>query len=117
VTDCHPNNPNLLDFDAGEWAFHRGMRERGLGGDCAVVFAVPHQGDHEWVVVFDDGAEDARVYVRWEGEDRDTWLESAPGVAMFFWDLAQTGLGWHQPTRHNGGKRVRRTDIGLSLES
>jgi hypothetical protein len=91
------------------------MRERQLSGDCALVIIVPHQGDHEWAVVFDDGEDDARVYVRWEAEDGETWLLTAPDVGMFFWDLAQTGLTWYSDTKFKGGKPVRRSDIGLVL--
>jgi hypothetical protein len=36
---------------------------------------------------------------------------------MFFWDLAQTGLAWYQDTKFKGGKPVRRSDIGLVLDS
>jgi hypothetical protein len=117
VTDCHSNNPNLIDFRRGEWKIRRGMRERELSGDCALVILEPHQGDHEWAVVFDDGEDDARVYVRWETNDRETWLQTAPDLAMFFWDLAQTGLTWYQDTKFEGGKRVRRSDIGLVLDT
>jgi len=117
VMDSHSNNPSLLDFDASQWTVRRGMREQNLSGDCALLIMTPHQGDHEWVGVFDDGDEDARVYVRWDGEEGESWLLTAPTVAMFFWDLAQTGLIWFQDTNFDGGKPVRRTDIGLALEA
>jgi hypothetical protein len=35
---------------------------------------------------------------------------------MFFWDLAQSGLTWYQDTKFEGGKPVRRSDIGLVLD-
>jgi hypothetical protein len=113
VMDCHPNNPSLVEFRRGGWDLLRGMRGQQLSGDYALVMMVPHQGDHEWAVVFDDREDDARVYVRWGTEEGETWLPTAPGVGMFFWDLAQTGLAWYQETRFQGGKPVRRSDIGL----
>jgi hypothetical protein len=116
VMDCHSNNPSLIDFRRDQWKVRRGMRERRLSGDYALVIMVPHQGDHEWAVVFDDGENDARVYVRWDAEDGESWLLTAPGVGMFFWDLAQTGLAWYQDTKFQGGKPVRRSDIGLVLD-
>ena len=117
VSDCHPNNPNLVEFRRGDWKLRHGLWDRDLGGDCALTILVPHQGDHEWAAVFDDGDDDARIYVRWDGEPDDTWLPTAPGIGLFFWDLAQTGLGWYQDTRFEGGKPVRRTDIGLVPDS
>jgi hypothetical protein len=78
---------------------------------------VPHQGSHAWAAVFDDKEDDARVYVRYDTENGEEWMLTAPGIGMFFWDLAQTGLTWHQDTRFNGGKPVKRSDIGLVLDS
>jgi hypothetical protein len=117
VAECHPNNPNLVEFKKGEWTLRRGMRGQQLSGDYALVIMVPHQGDHEWAVVFDDREEDARVYVRWDTEEGEGWLLTAPGIGMFFWDLAQTGLTWYQDTQFKGGKPVQRSDIGLILDS
>jgi hypothetical protein len=117
VVACHPNNPSLVQFKEGEWNLRRGMRGQQLSGDYALVIMVPHQGDHEWAVVFDDGEDDARVYVRWDTEQGEAWLLTAPGIGMFFWDLAQTGLAWYQDTRFDGGKPVRQSDIGLILDS
>jgi hypothetical protein len=117
VTDCHPNNPNLVEFKVGQWALRRDMRGQQLTGDYALVIMLPHQGDHEWAVVFDDGEDDARVYVRWDAEEGEAWLLTAPEIGMFFWDLAQTGLTWYQDTRFEGGKPVKRSDIGLILGS
>jgi hypothetical protein len=113
VTDCHPNNPNLDPVGVGVWHLQRGMRRRQLQGDYALVVMQPHQGDHQWAVVFDDGEDDARVYVWGATEESDYWLLTAPGIGMFFWDLAQTGLAWYQDTRFGGGRRVKRSDIGL----
>jgi hypothetical protein len=92
------------------------MRERQLSGDYALVIMLPHQGDHEWAVVFNDGEDDARVYVRWDTENGESWLLTAPSIGMFFWDLAQSGLTWYQDTKLKGGKPVRRSDIGLVLD-
>jgi hypothetical protein len=116
ITDCHPNNPNLIEFD-DEWNLRRGMREQQLSGDYALSLMVPHQGSHTWAAVFDDKEDDARVYGRYDTENGEEWMLTAPGIGMFFWDLAQTGLTWHQDTLFNGGKPVKRSDIGLVLDS
>lgn len=113
VTDCHPNNPYLVEFRRGMWELRRGMRERRLDGEYALGIMLPHQGDHKWAVVFDDGDADARVYVHGDSPDGGVWLRTAPGIGVFFWDLAQTGLCWYQDTRFKGGKPVEPTDIGL----
>ncbi len=117
IYNCHSNAPSLVEFKQGGWALLRGMRQRQLNGDYALVIMVPHQGDHEWAVVFDDGEDDARVYVRWNLDDGETWHLSAPGIGMFFWDLAQTGFSWYQDTKYKGGKLVEHSDIGLILKS
>lgn len=117
VHDCHPNNPNLVDVENEGWELRREMRRLGLDGDLAVTVMVPHQGDHEWAAVFDDGDPDARLYVRWEGEGGEVWRLTAPTVGMFFWDLAQTGLAWYRETDFEGGPLTRQTDIGLAVAS
>lgn len=116
VMDCHSNSPSLVDFRRDAWKVRRGMRELGLSGDYALVIMVPHQGNHEWAAVFDNGEDDARVYVRWDTEDGESWSLTAPDLGMFFWDLAQTGLAWYQDTKFKGAKSVRRSDIGLVLD-
>jgi hypothetical protein len=113
VVDCHPNNPRLVDFKQDRWTLERDMRSQQLDGAYALVFMLPHQGDHDWAVAFDDHDSDARVYVRWDAEDGEKWLLTAPTIGFFFWDLAQTGLTWYQDTRFQGGKPCQRTDIGL----
>jgi hypothetical protein len=117
VTECHPNSPRLVEFKASKWKLRRGMREQQLSGDYALTIMLPHQGDHEWAVVFDDGEDDARVYLHWERDGEATWLLTAPRVGLFFWDLAQTGLTWYVDTLFRGGKPVRDSDIGLILDS
>jgi hypothetical protein len=117
VVNCHPNNPSLIEFEHGQWNLRRGMRDQQLSGDYALSIMVPHQGSHEWAAVFDDKEDDARVYVRYDTENGEAWMLTAPGIGMFFWDLAQTGLTWHQDTLFNGGKPVKRSDIGLILDS
>lgn len=111
VMDSHSNSPCLIE--CCQWSVQRGMRGRQLNGDCALAIMAPHQGSHKWAVVFDDGEDDARVYVRLENEDEESWLLTAPSVGMFFWDLAQTGLAWYQDTKYKGGKLVCSSDIGL----
>lgn len=113
VRQCHPNNPDLVEFRHGRWELYRDMRNQNLSGDYAIVIMLPHQGDHEWAVVFDSGKDDAQIYLRWDTEQGEAWLLTAPSVGMFFWDLAQTGLAWYQDVQFKGGKPVRRSDIGL----
>jgi len=112
VKSCHPNAPSLIDA----WGIRRGMRRRGLNGDCELTIMVPHQGDHEWVAAFDDDEDDARVYVRWTTGNTEMHVLTAPSVGMFFWDLAQTGLAWYQDSPFKEKVPVRRSDIGLILD-
>jgi hypothetical protein len=113
VCDCHPNNPNLVSVEG--WELMRELRLEGLSGDLAITMMLPHQGDHEWVAVFDDGDSDAHIYVRWGVEGDQDWRLTAPTVGMFFWDLAQTGLAWHRETGFEPGPQIRNTDIGLAV--
>ena len=89
ITDCHPNSPSLVALENDEMELGRGMREQQLNGDYALVIMLPHQGNHFWTAVFDDGEDDARVYVCWYSPEGDNWQLTAPGIGMFFWDLAQ----------------------------
>lgn len=114
IADCHPNNPNLVEFDDA-WELRRCMRAQQLRGDNALVIMLPHQGHHEWAVVFDAGEDDARVYLGWYSQAGENWQLMAPGIGMFFWDLAQTGLTWYQDTLLKV-RTVRPSDIGLSLD-
>lgn len=117
VRGCHPSDPALVAPSA--WQIERGLRAEGLLGEFGVVMVGSHQREREWVAVFDDAAKDARVYVRWTEERAGgaawAWRLTAPSIAMFFWDLAQTGLCWYHTTGFRGGKPVRRTDVGLAL--
>jgi hypothetical protein len=115
VKACHPNNPELLPLS--EWTLRRGMKEKKLSGECALTIMMPHQGDHEWAVVFDDHQPDGQVYIKWGEGEEETWLLTAPSVGLFFWDLAQTGLGWDQDTRFRGGHQTGRSDIGQTFQS
>ena len=92
------------------------MQRQDLAGEFALVIMAPHQGAQEWAVVFDDQADDANVYVRWDKPDGEGWVLTAPTIGMFFWDLAQTGLAWFTATRFQGGKPVKQSDIGLILD-
>lgn len=118
IRHSHPNNPDPVTAEREGWALRRDVRGRGVDADFAVTVMLPHQGDHEWAAVFNDGDPDARVYVRWEQEEvesGDVWRLTAPTVGMFFWDLAQTGLAWYRETGFKGGPPTRETDIGLAV--
>jgi hypothetical protein len=114
VTDAHPNNPWLIGPGQEEWQLRPEMKKAGLDGEYA--FRVMTHYDYDWYAVFDAGDNEARVYLKWEAENKEVWRCAAPSVGMFFWDLAQTGLCWYQDTRFDGGKRVKKTDIGLVLD-
>jgi len=114
VTAAHPNNPWLIWPGQEEWRLRSDMRKIGLSGGYA--FRLMNHYDYDWYAVFDDGDEDARVYLNWECEDGEVWRRVAPSIGVFFWDLAQTGLCWYQDTRFQGGRAVRQTDIGLILD-
>jgi hypothetical protein len=115
ITHCHPNNPHVAEIEPGEWKLLRDLREQNLNGEYGLVVLLPHQGDHEWMAVFDNAEQDARVYVRRDAQDGGDPLLVAPSIGMFFWDLAQTGLSWYESTKFHGGKPVQRSDIGLIL--
>jgi len=118
VTNCHPNNPTLLEFpefEEPEWGLRRAMRQHNVDGDYAITFMVPHQGEHHWAAVFDEGDEDARVYLWWKSEEDEEWFITAPDTSMFFWDLAQTGAAnWksiragQEETKANPNRASRR---------
>ena len=93
VIDCHSNNPALVDFKKGEWNLLRGMRAQKMDGDYALEIMISHSRDIKWAFVFDDGEEEARVYMRGSSEEAH-WVLVAPSSGIFFWDLTQTGLAW-----------------------
>jgi hypothetical protein len=62
----------------------RGKREQQLRGDCALVIMLPHQGNHFGTAVFDDGEDDARVYLGWSSPEGENWQLTAPGIGFFF---------------------------------
>jgi hypothetical protein len=116
ISNCHPLWPCIVEIT--EWCLRRNMRKKNLSGDFALDIMYPYEGDFNWSVVFDEGEEDARVYyVEGKGMYEDeSWQLTAPGIGMFFWDLAQSGLAWYQDTQFMGGKKVKRNDIGLILD-
>jgi len=115
VKNCHPNNPELVPLDRKQWRLH-GDNDPASNRERALVIMTPHQGDFVWLAVFKDNDQDAQVCLADDDElgSPASWALTAPSLAMFFWDLAQTGLCWFQTTKFRGGKRVRKTDIGLA---
>lgn len=126
VREIQPNNPHLCALDRNA-PFFRGLRRHGVDGDVGWPLVEHH--DFCWVAVFDTDADvraEVSVYVTWFDDDADDgadedpaqyiWRPAAPSVAFFFWDLAQTALGWWQDTGYQGGKPVVSTDIGLALK-
>ncbi len=122
VTEVHPNNPHLVwpaklhvERDLRE---QLDARDNAIDGTVGLVLLAHYE--IQWLAVFDEGEADARIYVRWdtcEGtEPTWSWRPCSPSVAFFFWDLAQTGLAWWQDTKHQGGKPVVATDVGLALD-
>jgi hypothetical protein len=111
VSDAHPNNPELLVPGNEECKLRRDMKKQNLRGDYAL--GLLNQDDFDWYAVFEENDDDAQVYLTWRGESGEIWRPAAPSIGMFFWDLAQTGLCWYQDTKFQGGKAVRKTDIGL----
>lgn len=100
VSDCHPNSPILVP--ASNWKLVRGMRVHQLPGEYALTIVHENQRCYDWVVVFDDDTEDATVFVTPDVEPWEDIYLTAPGIAIFFWDLAQTGAAWydHILTQH-----------------
>lgn len=64
------------------WRGH-GKNPGGAQGLMSKIM-VPHQGHHEWAVLFDDGEDDAQVYVRSQTVSGEVWLLTAPRIGMFF---------------------------------
>lgn len=117
VCNAHPNNPQLQLIERDGWELHQGLASAEIDSDYAVTIMLPHQGDHEWVAVFNSGDDDARIYLRWKFEEPEVWRLTAPTVGMFFWDLAQTGLAWYRETEFKGRPRIDQTDIGLAVRA
>jgi hypothetical protein len=113
VGELHPNSPEVQAPTSEQWALRRGLRAKGLDGEYSLTIVVPHQGDFTWEAVFDEGGGDARVYLHAGEGEQDRWALTAPGVAFFFWDLAQTGLGWWIATNYKGGVPTARSELGL----
>lgn len=111
VVKSHPNNPHLVLPGDRDCEFRRDPPLGRTGADYALTIMVPHQGNHVWAAVFNRGDNDASVYVTW---DEDHWVLTAPTIGFFFWDLAQTGLIWYQNTGHDGGRPIRKTNIGVA---
>lgn len=112
VLDCHPNNPSVVGVG---WRLRRPGPS--VDGSHALTIITPHQGEFVWAAAFNIGDHDARIYLAGDddAEEEQPWTLAAPTVGFFFWDLAQTGLAWFQATRFQGGKKVRKTDIGIAL--
>ncbi len=102
-TRCARNNPVVVQ------PAPKPERVQGVDGELGV--RVMEHYDFTWYAVFAPGDRDARIYATWD----DTWRLVAPGVGMFFWDVAQTGLAWWNDTRFQGGRSVVATDVGVAL--
>lgn len=107
VSDSHPNNPWFAKV--GGLELLTGERLAGAGGTFGV--SLLNQHGYEWTAVFDAGDTDARI---WLAND-DRWGFVAPSLPLFFWDLAQTGLGWYQESNFRGGKPVTTNELGYVL--
>lgn len=107
VKDIHPNNPDLVPPPWSPEDIHR----RGDRPTLPEAFAVPlmeHQAG-VWSAAFSAGDARAQVFLE---RDEDFFLV-APSIAMFLWDLAQTGLAWWSDPTRRERRSVARTDIGL----
>ncbi len=91
IGESHCNNPEPCPVAA--WTAHCDV-DRALGGGLAVRIMTPHQGDHAWWAVFDDGAADAAIAISFE-EDGPPVQRIASSLPFFFWDLAETGRCWY----------------------
>jgi len=117
VFHSHPNNPSLADIDK-DTVLRSGMRvSHNLSGDFALTLMIPHQGNHQWFAVFDDGDHDVKVYIAWYNVQNDVvgWKITAPTLGFFLWDLAQTGLGWYEDNENWEGPPIVSTDIGIAI--
>ena len=107
VISSHPNNPSLILPGSNFCELIEKPQIKEAHADYAISILEPHQGDHTWYAVFNEGDLDSKIYVSWDDED---WLLTAPSISMFFWDLAQTGLVWYKTRKE---KTLEKTDIGV----
>lgn len=114
IWSAHPNNPELVN-PGTPWQLLADGDIRGLEGELGIKIMTPHQGEHAWVAVFDRGDRDARVYLHWSDGDQQRWQLQAPSLAVFFWDLAQTGLSWLLDNGNPSGRTIERGEFGLVL--
>jgi len=91
IKESHCNNPEPRAPKL--WELRRREASSRFEGQLAVKVMDPHQGDHGWWVVFDDGADDGEVWLSFE-ENGPPVVRVARSVAFFFWDLAETGRCW-----------------------
>lgn len=107
VTSRLPNSPELIEVGTVEFSFLINLGERGFDGDYAFSLARPHQGYRDWYAVFNEGEEDARVYLGPTSLNapRQEWLPIAPTLSFFFWDLALAGQDWAQDVLMRRRKR------------
>jgi hypothetical protein len=95
----HCNNPEPQPV--GDWKLLRRASDGDAWGAAfAVRIMLPHQGSHAWWAVFDEGADDAEVWISFE-DDGPPVRRVARSVPFFFWDLRQTSRCWEQ--RDAGG--------------
>ncbi len=114
VWSAHPNNPELMT-PGTPWQLLPDIAKRGLEGEFGVTIMTPHQGEHAWAAVFDRNERDARVYLHWTDDGVQRWQLQAPSLAVFFWDLAQTGLSWLMDNGNPTGRTIERGEFGLLL--
>lgn len=114
VWSAHPNAPELVG-PGTPWQLRTDIEHRGLEGEMGLTIMTPHQGEHVWVAIFDRGDRDARVYLHWTEGDEQKWQLQAPTLALFFWDLAQTGLSWLLANGNSNGRTIQAGPLGLVM--
>lgn len=114
VWSAHPNAPELVG-PGTPWQLRTDIERRGLEGELGLTIMTPHQGEHVWVAVFDRTDRDARVYLHWTEGNEQRWQLQAPTLALFFWDLAQTGLSWLVANGNPNGRTIQAGPFGLVM--
>jgi hypothetical protein len=121
----HCLGPSLVLPTSEIWDIRATHEHAGADGQYAVEIIQENQGICTWLAVFNQGDDDARVYVtdrtgygeaeEASGDPLPPWHLVSPTLSFFLWDLMQTAYVWTMLNDADNAARLRRTDIGLAM--